>query len=85
MVLRTTTTCAFNQAANAQRSERASGTSDFQDWFSGWRSIEISEDVCALGRSGKTLTVLYDMKLPDEAAEADDESLVESRAPRFRH
>ena len=37
-----------------------------------------------LGSYGKTLTVLYNIELPDEEEEDDERSLEESWTPRFR-
>ncbi|MGH8758722.1 MAG: ImmA/IrrE family metallo-endopeptidase [Burkholderiales bacterium] len=80
-----TPTFAFNQdATNVQRAVRIEETSNLQDWFGGRRSIEIREDVIGLGSYGKTVTVLYDIALPDAEEEEDEESLIESWTPRFR-
>jgi Zn-dependent peptidase ImmA (M78 family) len=85
IVPRNTATFQFNQDdGNVQGAKRTSGTSDIQDWFGGRRAIEVSEDVVGLGRFGKTLTVLYDMELPDEEEEADEADLSDSWTPRFR-
>lgn len=82
---RNTQTFAFNQnAENVRRAVRTDGTSNLQDWFGGRHSIEISEDVIGLGSYGKTLTVLYDIDLPDAEDEEDEESMIESWIPRFR-
>lgn len=82
---RSTTTFAFNQdAENVRRAVRIEESSNLQEWFGGRRSIEISEDVIGLGKYGKTLTVLYDMDIPDPEDEEDEESLIESWTPRFR-
>lgn len=81
-VPRNTPTFAFNKdGENVRRAVRIEDASNLQDWFGGRRSIEISEDVVGLGRYGKTLTVLYNIELPDEDEEA---ALVESWTPRFR-
>ncbi len=63
---------------------RVAETSNLQRWFGGKRSIEISEDVVGLGRYGKTLTVLYDIDIPEAEDEEDEESLIESWTPRFK-
>ena len=82
---RGTPTFEFNQSvARIQSGQRADGTSNIQQWFGGSRSIEVSEDVLGLGSYGKTLTVLYDIELPDEDEESDEASMVESWTPRHR-
>jgi hypothetical protein len=82
---RNTPTFAFNQdAENVRRAIRIEGSSNLQDWFGGRRSIEVSEDVIGLGSYGKTLTVLYDITVPDPEDEEDEASLIESWTPRFR-
>jgi hypothetical protein len=84
-VPRNTQTFAFNQnLENVRRAARTDGTSCLQDWFGGRRHIEISEDVIGLGSYGKTLTVLYDIDVPDAEDEEDEESLIESWTPHFR-
>ncbi len=85
LLSRSTQTFAFNQdAENVRRAVRIEEASNLQEWFGGCRSIEISEDVIGLGKYGKTLTVLYDMNIPDPEDEQDEESLIESWTPRFR-
>lgn len=82
---RTSSTFQFNlDPTKVQRGARTQGTSDLQEWFSSDRSIEITEDVVGLGSYGKTLTVLYDIELPDEEEEDEEDSLIESWTPRFR-
>ena len=84
-VPRNTPTFSFNQdVANVQHSARIEETSNLQDWFGGRRSIEVSEDVIGLGSYGKTLTVLYDISLPEPEDEEDEASLIESWTPRFK-
>jgi uncharacterized protein DUF955 len=79
-----TATFIFNQNLDrVRRADRTDGMSDLQDWFGGRRSIEVTEDVVGLGSYGKTLTILYDVNLPDEEEEADEDSLNESWTPRF--
>lgn len=69
--------------AKVQSGARMVGTADLQEWFSSTRSIEATEEVVGLGSYGKTLTILYDIELPDDE-EADEDSLIESWTPRFR-
>lgn len=84
-VPRNTPTFLFNQnAENVRNANSIDGTSSLQDWFGGRYNIEVSEDVIGLGSYGKTLTVLYDIDVPDEGEEDDDESLIKSWQPRFR-
>ena len=84
-VPRNTPTFAFNQnAENIKRAVRIEATSNLQDWFGGNRSISITEDVIGLGSYGKTLTVLYDIEVPDVEDEEDEKSLIESWMPRFK-
>ena len=83
-VPRNTATFTFNQVAtNVLHGARIEGTSNLQDWFGGRRSIEISEDVVGLGRYGKTLTVLYDIDIPEPEDEDDEQSLIDSWIPHF--
>lgn len=73
----------FNQdSKNVEQSAKLQATSDLQDWFGGTRSIEVSEDVIGLGDYGKTLTLLYNIDLPDED-DLDDEDAEASWATRF--
>lgn len=84
-VPRTTPTYTFNQTqARVDHSERVEETSNLQHWFGGKRSIQISEDIVGLGSYGKTLTVLYDIELPEPEDEEDEEQLIESWTPRFK-
>ena len=84
-VPRNTATFAFNQVPdNVLHGVRVEETSNLQNWFGGKRKIEISEDVVGLGRYGKTLTVLYDIDVPDADEEEDEESLIDSWTPRFK-
>lgn len=84
-VSRNTATFAFNQiSTNVEHGIRVEATSNLQHWFGGKRRIEISEDVVGLGRYGKTLTVLYDIDLPEPEDEEDEDNLIESWTPRFR-
>lgn len=84
-VPRNTATFAFNQIpTNVEHGIRVEGTSNLQHWFGGKRRIEISEDVVGLGRYGKTLTVLYDIDLPEPEDEEDENNLIESWTPRFK-
>jgi len=80
-----TPTSHFNQdAENVRRARRVEETSNLQQWLGGQRSIEISEDVVGLGSYGRTLTVLYDIDIPDNDEEEDERNLIESWTPRFR-
>jgi hypothetical protein len=80
---RNTPTFAFNQdAGKVRQAARVTATSNFKDWFGGRLSIEMGEDVIGLGGYGKTLTVLYEIDIPDEDEE-DEEKLIESWTPRF--
>lgn len=84
-VPRNTATFAFNQiSTNVEHGIRVEETSNLQHWFGGKRRIEISEDVVGLGRYGKTLTVLYDIDLPEPEDEEDEDNLIESWTPRFQ-
>ncbi len=84
-VPRNTATFAFNQVqTNILHGTRIEETSNLQHWFGGRRSIEISEDVVGLGRYGKTLTVLYDINIPEPEDEEDEQSLIDSWTPRFK-
>lgn len=75
----------FNQVEdNVLHGVRMQATSNFQEWFGGRRSIEISEDVVGLSRYGKTLTALYDITIPEPENEQDEEALIESWTPRFK-
>lgn len=69
---------------NVTRAVRIEQTSNLQQWFGGNRRIEISEDVVGLGRYGKTLTVLYDIDLPEQEEEDEEAALIESWKPRFK-
>ena len=81
---RNTPTFSFNQdPEKVQQAAQLEATSNFRDWFGGHRNIEIREDVIGLGDYGKTLTVLYEIDIPDED-EDDEEELIESWTPRFR-
>lgn len=84
-VPRGTPTQIFNQDPNNVASAvRVEETSSLQQWFGGNRRIEISEDVVGLGRYGKTLTVLYDIDLPEPEEEDEEAALIESWTPRFK-
>jgi hypothetical protein len=80
-----TPTRGFNQgAANIAQAGRIEDESNLQQWFGGTRNIRISEDVIGLGGYGKTLTVLYDIELPEPEDEEEEAALQESWTPRFR-
>ncbi len=84
-VPRNTPTFAFNKdAENVRRAVRIEDTSNLQDWFGGHRKIAISEDIVGLGSYEKTLTVLYDIAVPDTEDEENEKSLIESWTPRFK-
>jgi IrrE N-terminal-like domain len=84
-VPRGTATFEFNtDDANVRSGARRDGTSNLQDWFGGRYDVEVTEDVIGLGSYGKTLTVLYDIDLPDEEERTDEDSMRESWKPRFR-
>jgi hypothetical protein len=84
-VPRGTPTHTFNQdPTNVAHAVRIEQTSNLQQWFGGNRSVEISEDVVGLGRYGKTLTVLYDIELPEPEEEDEEAALIESWTPRFK-
>lgn len=85
VVPRNTATFTFNQnVENVRRAVRVEDMASLQDWFGGHHAIEISEDVIGLGSYGKTLTVLYDITLPEAEEEEEERNLVESWTPRFR-
>lgn len=78
-------TFVFNQdPENVRRAVRVEDGSNLQQWFGGPRSVDISEDVIGLGSYGKTLTVLYDIDLPEPEDEEDEAALQESWTARFR-
>lgn len=78
-------TYAFNQdASNVERAARVQDATNLQTWFGGKRSLEICEDVIGLGRYGRTLTVLYDIQVPEPEDEEDERQLIESWTPRFK-
>lgn len=80
-----TPTHLFNQdVQNITRSKRADGTSRLQQWFGGRRHIDVAEDVIGLGAYGRTLTVLYDIDLPEPEEEEEEARLLESWTPRFK-
>ncbi len=83
-VPRDTPTFAFNRiSSNIELSLRIEEKTNLQTWFGGTRDIEVSEDVMGLGRYGKTLTVLYDIDLPEPEDEEEESNLVDSWTPRF--
>lgn len=82
---RTSPTYAFNQdPAKVRAAERVEEASNLQDWFGGKRRIAIDEDVIGLGSYGRTLTVLYNINVPEPEEENDEAALIESWTPRFR-
>lgn len=83
-VPRNTVTFAFNKVpTNVLHGVRIEEVSNLQNWFGGRRNIEISEDVIGLGRYGKTLTVLYEIDVPDTEDEENEQSLIDSWTPHF--
>jgi hypothetical protein len=44
----------------------------------------MTEEIIGLGKYGKTLTVLYDIDLPDIDEEDSDKFVEESWVPRFK-
>jgi len=73
----------FNKdPAQISRGDREKGDGSFQDWFGGKHRTTVREEVLGLGAYGKTLTVLYDIELPEDAD--DEEELEDSWTPRFR-
>lgn len=84
-VPRGTPTRRFNRGGErVVRGEHVEGRSNLQDWFGGPHDVEVCEDVVGLGRSGKTLTILYSIDLPDDEDAEEEEALIESWTPRFR-
>lgn len=84
-VPRGTPTAKFNKdPENIRIGRRLEDVSTLSAWFGGNRDIELQEDVMGLGSYGKTLTVLYDIELPDDEEEEDERSLRESWTPKFR-
>jgi len=74
--------------ARVAAGERLSDEADVRDWLGGVTRAAVSEESVGLGRYGKVLTVLSSNRIgqdddPDNA-EDDEESLIESWAPRFR-
>jgi hypothetical protein len=85
LVPRLSATCAFNQdPVNVRTVQRVEETSNLQDWFGGKRRIAIDEDVIGLGNYGRTLTVLYNISVPEHEEEQNEATLIESWTPRFR-
>ena len=83
-VPRDTPTFSFNMVfSNIELSVRIEEKTNLQTWFGGTRNIEVSEDVIGLGRYGKTLTVLYDIDIPEPEDEEEESNLIDSWTPRF--
>jgi hypothetical protein len=79
-----TATFAFNRdTRRVSNAARADGSSNLQDWIGGRQSIELTEDAIGLGSYGKTLTVLYNIEVPEEEGEDEERSLDESWTPKF--
>lgn len=82
---RDSATALFNQDPdNVWQAKRIEATTNLQHWFGGPRSLAISEDVVGLGSYGRTLTVLYDIQIPDQEDEEDERALIESWTPRLK-
>jgi hypothetical protein len=85
VVPRGTPTFQFNlDPENVRRAARLEASSNLQDWFGGPRRLSIDEDVIGLGSYGKTLTVLYNMSIPEPEDEEDEDRLIDSWTPKFR-
>lgn len=87
-VPRNTATSQLNADPNrVARGERAEADIDIMNWLGGSRSVQGTEEVIGLGSYGKILTVLTYPSLVDETYQEDEgddeESLIESWAPRF--
>jgi hypothetical protein len=82
---RGTATDVFNQdQAKVANCQRTDGTSNLRGRFGGTHDIEVSEDVVGLGSYGRTLTVLYDIDLPDEEDREQYQAMRDSWELRFR-
>ena len=80
---RNTPTFEFNQdLERIRQAARVTAISNLREWFGGRFSIEIREDVIGLGSYGKTLTVLYEIDIPDEGDEEDEDKLIENHGHR---
>lgn len=77
----------FNQdPKRVAAADRHCAQTNFQDWFSGDKSIVLDEEIIGLGSYGYTLSVFSSDDLPDDPDEFDDdeeEGLLESWTPRF--
>jgi hypothetical protein len=83
---RNTPTFEFNKDSEKVRQRaRVTAASNLRDWFGGHLNIEIKEDVMGLGNYGKTLTVLYEIDIPDKEDEELEGKLIESWTPHFHH
>jgi len=81
---RSSATYAFNQdPVKVRTAQRVEETSNLQDWFGGKRRISVDEDVIGLGSYGRTLTVLYNISVPELEEDEDEAALLESWTPRF--
>jgi hypothetical protein len=75
-----TPTYGFNQTHEyLNKNNQSETSSNFQDWFGGNHRQEISEDIISLGDYGKTLTILFNIELPEDIEEDTDHW-----QPRFR-
>jgi hypothetical protein len=82
---RATTTFTFNSVPeNVIHGIRMDGASNLQYWFGGTMSINLTEEVVGLGRYGKTLTMLYELELPEPEEMEEEQALIDSWTPTFR-
>jgi hypothetical protein len=74
---------------NVRTGQRESGSGRLSDWMDGESRYAVTEEVVGLGHYGRTLTVLTCKALTtrvEESVDEDDEELmIESWTPRFRH
>jgi len=83
-------TYAFNQQdQNVRSGQSDAATGSLSDWMGSEARYTINEEVVGLGQYGRTLTILTCDQLsvrPEEEPDVDDEeALIESWTPRFRH
>jgi hypothetical protein len=84
-VPRDTATWRFNaDPENIQKCRQIVGApSTLPIWFGGVRDVQLLEDVIGLGSYGKTLTILYEIELPDADEEDEEEEMRDSWSARF--
>lgn len=63
---------------------RSDGEATLLDWFDSNLQCDLYEEVVGLGSYGKTLTVLSMGEIPNQEEIDEEDSLVESRTPRFK-